>query len=57
MAEFLSKFQGSGFKIVRVNSIRVAKQVIFFNILRAVVRCDVIMSYRFLCVELASTSP
>ena len=38
MDEFLSKFQGCGIKIDRVNSIRVAKPLILFNILRAVVR-------------------
>ena len=36
--EFLSKFQGGGIKIDRVNSIRVARSMIFFNILRAVAR-------------------
>ena len=35
MVEFLSKFQGRGIKIDRVNSIRVAKSTIFFNILHA----------------------
>ena len=38
MVEFLRKFQGRGIKIDRVNSIRVAKPLIFFNILREVVR-------------------
>ena len=38
MAKFLSKFQDTGIKIDRVNSIRVPKPLIFFNILRAVVR-------------------
>ena len=38
MGQFLSKFQGIGIKIDRVNSIGVAKPLIFFNILRAVVR-------------------
>ena len=38
MVEFLSKFQGSVIKIERVNSILVAKPLIFFNILRAGVR-------------------
>ena len=38
MDEFLSKFQCSGIKIDRVYSIRVANPLIFFNILRAVVR-------------------
>ena len=38
MDEFLSKCQGRGIKIDRVNSIRVAKPLIFFNILCAVVR-------------------
>ena len=38
MDEFLSKFHGSGIKIDRVISIRVAKPMIFFNILYAVVR-------------------
>ena len=33
MVNFLSKFQGSGVKIDRVNSIRVAKSLILFNIL------------------------
>ena len=37
MVEFLSKFQGSGIQIDRDNSIRVAKTLICFNILRAVV--------------------
>ena len=37
MDKFLSKFQGSGIKIGLVNPIRVAKPLIFFNILRAVV--------------------
>ena len=36
MVEFLSKFHVRGIKIDRVNSIRVAKSVIFFNILRAI---------------------
>ena len=36
MVEFLSKFQCHGIKIYRVNSIRVAKSVIFFNILWAI---------------------
>ena len=36
MAEFLTKFQDRGIKIARVNSIRVAKPLIFFDILRAV---------------------
>ena len=36
--EFLSKFHGRGIKIARVNSILVAKPLIFFNILRAVTR-------------------
>ena len=36
MVEFLSKFQGCGIKIDRVNSMSVAKSVIFFNILRAI---------------------
>ena len=35
MVDFLSKFQDCGIKIDRVNSIRVAKSIIFFNILRA----------------------
>ena len=34
MLKFLSKFQGRGTKIDRVNSIPVAKSMIFFNILR-----------------------
>ena len=38
MVEFLSKFQGRGIKIGRVNSICVAKPLIFLNILRAVAR-------------------
>ena len=38
MDEFLSKFQGSEIKIERANSIRVAKTLIYFNILLAVVR-------------------
>ena len=38
MVEFLSKFRSRGFKIARVNSIRVGKQFIFFNILREVAR-------------------
>ena len=37
MVEFFSKFQRRDIKIDRVNSIRVAKPLIFFNILRAVV--------------------
>ena len=37
IVEFLSKFQSSGIKIDRVNSIGVSKPLIFFNILRAVV--------------------
>ena len=36
MVEFLSKFQGLGIKIDRVNSISFAKLMIFFNILRAI---------------------
>ena len=35
MDEFLSKFQGRGIRIDKLNSIRVAKPLIFFNILRA----------------------
>ena len=38
MDEFLSKFHGSGIKIDRVISIRVANLLIFFNILYVVVR-------------------
>ena len=38
MVEFLSKFQGSGIKIDRANSIRFAKPLIFFNILLAIAR-------------------
>ena len=58
IVKFLSKFQGRSIKIDRVSSIRVSKSTIFFNILSAVARLsDVIMSYRFLWVELASTSP
>ena len=34
MVEFLSKFKGSGIKVDRVSSIRVAKSLISFNILR-----------------------
>ena len=57
MGEFLSKFQGRRIKIDRVNSIRVATSMIFFDILGChCIASDVIMSYRFLCVELASTS-
>ena len=48
-------FRGNGIKIDRVNSIRVAKPLTFFYIFPVVV--DVIMSYRFLLVELAPTSP
>ena len=48
-----SKFQGRGNKIDRVNSARVAKSIIFFNIFRAICTVsDAIMSYCFLCVEL-----
>ena len=36
MVEFLNKFQGRGIKIHRDNLIRVAKSIIFFNILRAI---------------------
>ena len=36
MVEFLSKFQGRGIKIDRVNSILVDKSIIFFNILREI---------------------
>ena len=36
MVEFLSKFQGRGIKIDRVNLIRFAKSMIFFNIFRAI---------------------
>ena len=32
----VSKFQGRGIKITRVNSIRVAEPLIFFNILRVI---------------------
>ena len=32
MVKLLSKFQGRGIKIDKVNSIRVAKSMIFFNI-------------------------
>ena len=38
MVEFLIKFNGSGIKIDRVNSIRIDKPLILFNILRAVSR-------------------
>ena len=38
MVEFLTRFQGRGVNIDRVNSIRVVKPLIFFNILRAVAR-------------------
>ena len=38
MVEFLIEFQGRGIKIARVNSIRIAKPLIFFNILCAVAR-------------------
>ena len=38
MVKFLSKFLGRGSKITRVNSIRVVKPLIFFNILRSLVR-------------------
>ena len=38
MVEFLSKFQGRCIKIDRVNSIRVDKSKLFFNILRVVAR-------------------
>ena len=33
MGEFLSKFHGRGIKIDRVNSIRIAKLMIFFDIM------------------------
>ena len=36
MVEFLSKFQGRGIEIDIVNSIRVAKLIIFFNIIHAI---------------------
>ena len=36
LGEFFSKFQDSGIKIDKVNSIRVAKWIIFFNILRGI---------------------
>ena len=36
MVEFRSKFQGHGIEIDRVYSIRVAKSMIFFNILRVI---------------------
>ena len=57
MVQFLSKFQSHGIKIDRVNSIRAAKPMIFFNILRAVASLlsEVIISCRFLCDELAFT--
>ena len=38
MVKFLSKFHGRGIKIDRVNWIRVATPLIFFNILRAAAR-------------------
>ena len=38
MFKFLNKFKGSGIKIARVNSIRIAKPMIFLNILHAVAR-------------------
>ena len=50
---FSAKFQGRGIKIDRVNSIR-AISIILFDSRGSL--SDVIMSYRFLCVELASTS-
>ena len=57
MVEFFSKFEGHGIKIDRFNSIRIATSMIFFNILGChCIVSDVIMSYRFVCVELASTS-
>ena len=36
MVEFLSKFQGRGINIDRVNSIHVSKSMIFFSNLRAI---------------------
>ena len=57
MDEFFSKFHGSGIKIDRVISIRVAKPLIFFNILYAVVRYDAkcchheqLFSFRWACI-------
>ena len=38
MVKFLSKFQDTGIKIDRVNSIRVPKPFIFFNILHTGIR-------------------
>ena len=32
MVKFSSKYQSRGYKIARVNSIRIAKPLIFFNI-------------------------
>ena len=58
MVEFLSKFHGRGIKIARVNYIRVAKPLIFLQYLTCCCSLsDVIVSYRFICVEGASTSP
>ena len=59
MAVFLSKFKGPGTKTARVNSIRVAKSVINFlkYLTGGCSLSDVIMSNRFLCVGLASTTP
>ena len=53
MVEFLSKFRGRGIKITIVSSIRVAKTLIFSNIVHAIffniIRAgDVILSHRFL---------
>ena len=36
--KFFTKFQGRGIKIARVNSILLAKPLIYFNIVRAVAR-------------------
>ena len=51
MVECLTKFQGRGIYIDRVNWIRVAKSIIFLNILRAMRHHE----FRFFCDVLAST--
>ena len=53
MVEFLSKLQGSGIKIDRVNSIRVAKSIIFFNICRDILHRESSWAIIFFALSLS----
>ena len=52
--EYISKFQSRGIKIDRVNLIRVAKPYFFQYLTCRCLQSDVIIGYRFLCVEIGS---